>query len=52
MVDNAGSITNISNIRNTLKGQKIYVTNDTLQEYVLYLSESYLIYPVDIYDIQ
>ncbi len=52
VLENTGSITNIKNIKNSLKQQQIYVTVDTLQQYMSYLIDSYLVYPVDIYDIQ
>lgn len=52
VLENTGSITNMQNIKKSLKQQQIYVSTDTLQEYMQYLINSYMVYPVDIYDIQ
>lgn len=51
IVDTAGSLTNMQNIKNALKQRQIFVTIDTLQEYMHYLATSYLIYPVDVMSI-
>jgi len=52
VVDNVWSPTSFDSIRKKLKQQSIHTSVPTLQEYMGYLIWSYLVYPVEIYDIQ
>ena len=52
VVDSVSAEVSMDSIRKVLKQRGIHTSVNTLQEYMWYLIEAYLVYPVDLYDIQ